>query len=194
MEARTDDAGRFRLAGVMAGTQMLEVKRVGLDLARRAVDVVPGETSVIALTLARAQLLDAMVVTAERTKRNAAVADAVRRHRNGVGTLLLEEQLRGRITMQALIEGLPGVRTEMGRMGTDNQWMAYMRFGAGECIARIYVDGTEQDYDYLQAMRPEEVAALEVFVRAAVAPLFTSGHSIFGRQDNCGSIVLWTKR
>ncbi|HET7188506.1 MAG TPA: carboxypeptidase-like regulatory domain-containing protein [Gemmatimonadaceae bacterium] len=194
VEARTDYAGRFRLAGVMPGTQMIEVKRVGLDLARRAVDVVPGETSTIGLTLAHAQLLDAMVVTAERTKRNAAVADAVRRHRNGVGTLLLEEQLRGRVTMQALIEGLPGVRTEMGHMGTDNQWMAYMRFGAGECIARVYVDGTEQDYDYLQAMHPEEVAALEVFVRAAVAPLFTSGHSIFGRQDNCGSIVLWTKR
>lgn len=194
VEARTDGEGRFRLTGVMAGTQMIEVKRVGLDMARRAVDVGPGETSVVSLTLARAQLLDAMIVTAERSKRNAAVTDAVRRHRNGTGVLLLEEQLRGRITMQALIEGLPGVRTEMGKMGTDNQWMAYMRFGAGECIARLFIDGSEQDYDFLQAMRPEEVAALEVFVRAAVAPLFTSGHSIFGRQDNCGSIVLWTKR
>jgi len=193
-EARTDEAGHFRLVGVMPGTQMIEVRRVGLDLARRAVDVVPGQSTTVALTLARAQLLDAMVVTAERTKRNAAVADAMRRHRTGTGILLLEEQLTGRITMQALVEGLPGVRTEMGKMSTDNQWLAYMRYGSGECVARIYVDGHEQDYDYLQSMRPEEVAALEVFVRAAVAPLFTVGHSIFGRLDSCGSIVLWRKR
>jgi hypothetical protein len=192
-ETRTDDGGRFRLAGVMAGTQMIEVKRVGLDLARRPVDVVPGETSVVALTLARAQLLDAMVVTAERTRRNAAVADAVRRHRTGLGVLLLEEQLRGRLSMQALIEGLSGVRIEMTNPGSSNLWVAYMRLGAGECVARIFVDGHEQDYDYLQAMHPDEVAALEVFVRGAVAPLFTSGHSIFGREDNCGSIVIWTK-
>jgi hypothetical protein len=72
--------------------------------------------------------------------------------------------------------------------------MAYMRLGGGECIARVFVDGHEEDYDYLTAMHPEEVGAVEVFVRAGVAPLFTSGHSIFGRQDNCGSIVIWTKR
>lgn len=193
VETRTDDAGRFRLGGVMAGTQMIEVRRVGLDLARRPVDVVPDETSVVALTLARAQLLDAMVVTAARTKRNAAVADAVRRHRAGLGVLLLEEQLKGRRTMQALIEGLSGVRTGMSELSSDHQWVALMRYGAGECIARVYVDGHEQDYDYLHAMHPDEVAAVEVFVRAAVAPLFTSGHSIFGRGDTCGSIVLWTK-
>jgi hypothetical protein len=177
----------------MPGTQMIEVKRVGLDLARRPVEVVPGETSVVALTLTNAQLLDAMVVTAARTKRNPAVADAVRRHRTGLGVLLLEDQLKGRLSMQALIEGLSGVRTEMSNGGTNDQWVAYMRLGTGECVARIYVDGHEQDYDYLQAMHPDEVAALEVFVRGAVAPLFTSGHSIFGREDNCGSIVLWTK-
>ena len=194
VEVRTDESGRFRLAAVMSGTQMIEVRRVGLDGARRAVDVVPGGTSVVSFSLVRAQLLDAMVVTAERTKRTAAVSDAVRRHRNGVGVLLLEEQLRGRQTMRSLVEGLPGVRTEMGAMRTDNRWMAYLRFGAGECIARLFVDGMEQDYDFLHAMRPEEVAALEVFVRAAVAPMFTSGRSIFGRQDNCGSIVIWTKR
>jgi hypothetical protein len=194
VESRTDESGRFRLAGVMPGTQTIEVKRVGLDVARRPVDVVPGETAVVSLTLARAQLLDAMIVTAVRTKRTSAVADAVRRHRTGVGVLLLEEQLRGRLTMQALIEGLPGVRTEMGQLGTSNLWLAFMRVGSGECVARVYVDGHEQDYDYLNAMRSDEVAALEVFVRAAVAPLFTTGHSIFGRLDNCGSIVLWTKR
>jgi hypothetical protein len=194
VEARTDDAGRFRLAGVQPGTQMLEVKRVGLDLARRAVDVVPGETSVVALTLARSQLLDALVVTAERSKRNAAVTDAMRRHRNGTGVLLLEEQLKGRLTMRALVEGLPGVRTELGQSGTSMEWVAMMRLGAGECVARLFVDGHEQDYDYLQAMAVEEVAALEVFVRAGIAPLFTTGHSLFGRLDYCGSIVFWTKR
>jgi hypothetical protein len=111
-----------------------------------------------------------------------------------VGVLLLEEQLQGRLTMRSLIEGLPGVRTEMGHGGSDNQWMALLRYGGGECVARIFVDGHEQDYDYVMAMQPEEVAALELFVRAGVAPLFTTGHSLFGRLDNCGSIVFWTKR
>lgn len=194
MDTRTDASGRFRLAGVMSGTQVIEVKRVGLDVARRAVNVVPGGTSIVALTLARSQLLDAMIVTAHRSHDNPQVADAVRRHRTGLGVLLLEADLRGRPTIRSLIDGLAGVRTERTQMGTSNLWMAYMRLGAGECVARIYVDGVEQDYDFLQAMHPEEVLAMEVFVRAAVAPLFTSGFSVFGRLDNCGSIVLWTKR
>jgi hypothetical protein len=43
-------------------------------------------------------------------------------------------------------------------------------------------------------MAVDEIAALEVFVRAGVAPLFTTGHSLFGRLDYCESIVFWTKR
>jgi hypothetical protein len=194
VEARTDAEGRFRLAGIQSGSQMVEVKRVGLALTRRAVDVMPGEASVVELVLGHAQRLDALVVTAERMKRNAAVADAMRRHRNGAGVLLLEEQLKGRATMRALVEGLPGVRTELGQSGTSMEWVAMLRLGAGECVARIFVDGHEQDYDYIQAMTVDEVAALEVFVRAGVAPLFTTGHSLFGRLDYCGSIAFWTKR
>ena len=69
-----------------------------------------------------------------------------------------------------------------------------MRLEGGECVARLFVDGHEQDYDYIQSMSPDELAAVEVYVRAGVAPLFTTGHSLFGRLDYCGSIVFWTKR
>jgi hypothetical protein len=216
-ESRTDDSGRFRLAGVMAGTQVIEVKRVGLDGARRAVDVVPGETSIVAFTLTRTRLLDAMVVLAARNRRGAAVTDAIRRHRTGLGMLVLAEQLKGRGTMRAIVEGLPGVRTDVGEAGTpfdaekmsvpdlpgvsvavgqsvsSIEWVALMRISGRECVARLFVDGREQDYGYIQAMSVEKVAAVEVFTRAGVAPLFTTGHSIFGRMDFCGSIVVWTR-
>jgi hypothetical protein len=110
MEGRSDSAGRFRLTEVMPGTQVLEVRRVGLDAVRHVVDVVPGATTSLSLTLTRTQLLEAMIVTAQRTRRSPEVSDAVRRHRTGSGTILLEEDIARSTSIQSLLQGISGVR------------------------------------------------------------------------------------
>ncbi|MFL5605922.1 MAG: carboxypeptidase regulatory-like domain-containing protein [Gemmatimonadaceae bacterium] len=179
LETVTDAAGRFRLAGVRAGTQTIEVRRVGLDPVRRAVDVVPGSTTTTDLTLARAQLLDAMIVVAERNRRFSHVAEAVRRHRTGAGKLIAEDELRQFPTVQAVMQGMSGMRVVLGSGGTSNQWTIAMQRSGGECVARIFIDGKEHDYDYLSTLSPTQIEAVEVFVRPGTAPLFTAGASPF---------------
>jgi hypothetical protein len=179
LETTTDVAGRFRLGGVKGGTQTIEVRRVGLDPVRRPVDVVPGATTTADLTLARAQLLDAMIVVAERNRRFSHVAEVVRRHRTGAGKLIPEEELRQFATLQAVMQGMSGVRVLLGSGGTSNQWTIAMQRSGKECVARIFIDGREHDYDYLASLSPSQLEAVEVFVRPGTAPIFTAGDSPF---------------
>jgi hypothetical protein len=221
IEAQTDAAGRFHLAGVMPGTQTIEVRRVGLEGVRRAVDVTPGATMTMALTLEKAQLLDAMIVTAERTKRSPRVVEAFRRHRTGNGKLIPEEEIKQHATVQSVVQGLAGVRVTMGQGNVSNGWVAMLRQGEKECIARIFIDGLENDYDFLWTLNPDQVEAVEVFVRPGTAPIFTAGHTHFTnrpvrlpgveflggppppptpgdastipRDETCGMLLFWLK-
>ncbi|MDQ6633990.1 MAG: carboxypeptidase-like regulatory domain-containing protein [Gemmatimonadota bacterium] len=188
---RSDDAGRFRLTDVMPGTQTLEVRRVGLDAVRRVVDVVPGATTTLSLTLTKTQLLEAMIVTAQRNRNTAELNDALRRHRAGSGTILLEEEIAKRSSVQSLLQGLSGVRVVQVQGSTP--WVAMMRKGATECVARLFVDGHENDYDFLTTMNLDQIAIVEVFVHGALAPIFTAGRSIFGRDEQCGVLLFWLK-
>jgi hypothetical protein len=188
---RSDDAGRFRLTDVMPGTQALEVRRVGLDPVRRVVDVVPGATSTLALTLTKTQLLEAMIVTAQRNRNTAELNDAIRRHRAGSGMIMLEEEIAKRSSIQSLLQGIAGVRVVQTQGSTP--WVVMMRKGAAECVARLFVDGHENDYDYLTTMSPDQIAIVEVFIHGALAPVFTAGRSIFGRDEQCGVVLFWLK-
>lgn len=191
VSARTDTAGRFRLARVQPGTQTVEVRRVGLERARLAVDIAPGTTTTVALTLGKSRLLDPILVTAQRMRNMPGVVDAVRRHRTGVGYIKLEEEIAKSPTMMSLFQGISGLRVRPASGGI--QWVALMRRGAGECAARVFVDGREVDIDYAASIVPSELAAVEVYIRGATAPIFTAGRSPYGGDETCGVILLWEK-
>ena len=188
---RTDAAGRFRLADVRPGTQTIEVRRLGLEPARLVVDITPGTTTTVSLTLVRSRLLDPILVTAERMRNLPGVVDAIRRHRAGIGTMMLADEITRRPTMMSLLQGISGVRVMPEKGGTG--WVALMRRGAGECAARTFVDGREVDTEYVASMSPGELAAMEVFVRGSTAPIFTAGRSPYGRDEACGVILFWEK-
>lgn len=188
---RTDAGGAFRLTGVRPGTQTIEVRRLGLEPARLVVDIAPATSTSVALTLVRSRLLDPILVTAERMQHLPGVVDAMRRHRTGIGTVLLADEIAQRPTMMSLLQGISGVRVVPERGGTE--WVALMRRSGGECEARTFVDGREVDTDYVAAMSPGELAAMEVYVRGSTAPIFTAGRSPYGRDEACGVILFWEK-
>lgn len=189
--ARTGADGRFRLARVQPGTQTIEVRRVGLEPARLVVDVAPGATTTVALTLTKSRLLDPILVTAQRMRNMPGVVDAIRRHRTGVGLIKLEEEIARSPTMMSLFQGISGVRILPDMGGT--QWVALMRRGAGECVARVFVDGREVATEVAASIIPSDLAAMEVYVRGATAPIFTAGRSPYVNDDACGVILLWEK-
>src|SRR3982751_3672555 len=62
--ARTDDAGRFRIANVPAGPQRVRAQRIGYTSTTGATTVAAGQTATVELTLREAALsLEAVVVT-----------------------------------------------------------------------------------------------------------------------------------
>jgi hypothetical protein len=198
LQTRTDSTGRFQLAGVPPGTQTVEVRLVGLAPGRRTVDVVPGDTTRVSLTLVRSQLLDAVVVLGARSvgAMSAQVADAVRRHRSGMGHLFTAEQIAERATIPTVLQDVPGLRMGAASAGNGQlvAWMRYQGFGGGECVARLYIDGIESDYDELLMSGPEDVEAIEVYRNPAQAPFFATGASHYGRSELCGVVIVWMKR
>jgi len=188
---RTDAAGKFRLAEVRPGTQTIEVRRLGLEPARLVVDIAPGTSTTVALTLIRSRLLDPILVTAERMKHLTGVVDAIQRHRTGIGTMMLADEIAQRPTIMSLLQGISGVRVMPEHGGIE--WVAMMRRGAGECAARTFVDGREVDTDFVASLSPRDLAAVEVYVRGATAPIFTAGRSPYGRDEACGVILFWEK-
>ena len=197
LQARTDSTGRFRLGNVPPGTQTVEVRLVGLAPGRRTVDVAPGDTTRVSLTLVRSQLLDAVVVLGARPAgaMAAQVADAVRRHRSGVGHLFTAEQIAGRATIPSVLQDVPGLR--IGVVGTaDNGWVPWMRYygpTGGECVPRLYIDGIEHDYPELRLLGPDDIEAIEVYRTPTQAPFFVAGSSHYGRSELCGVVIVWTK-
>lgn len=192
----TDATGQFRLGGVMAGSQTVEVRRVGLDPGRLAIDLVPGATAVVHLALTRVHLLDALTISATRSSASPRLIEAARRRRLGTGHFIAGEAFTGATSLQSMVRDIPGVRTSTT---PDGQWVAVMRAGGGgsinnvspDCVARVFVDGRETTYDVLGSYAARDIAGVEVYVRAGTAPLFTTGRSPFG-DERCGVILFWT--
>ena len=64
--------------------------------------------------------------------------------------------------------------------------------GAGRCVANLWFDGVragadELAYDLLRDMRPDEIAAIEIYPRATPTEFTTP-------RADCGAVVVWTKR
>jgi hypothetical protein len=104
---------------------------------------------------------------------------------------MLADEIARRPTMMSLFQGISGVRIMPEHGGTG--WSALMRRGGGECVARTFLDGHEVDSDVVSAVTPSELAAMEVYVHGATAPIFTAGRSPYGRDEACGVILLWEK-
>jgi hypothetical protein len=79
----------------------------------------------------------------------------------------------------------------------NNQWVAWMRNLRDpmhpECIARVFIDGRERDYDEIWILGPEDIEAIEVYRDPVQAPDFAKGGSHYGYDELCGIVIVWTK-
>lgn len=189
--ARTDSAGVFRISDAAAGTQTVEVRAIGFDPVRRLVELRPGEPLVENFTLAKSRVtLDTVRVVAGR-KLPPDVEAIERRWRRGLGTILDGAMVRERSStyLTSALWSIPGVRLGM-RNGFGNT--VYVRGNGGsECIPPIYLDGFRFIANGLsidELVAPEDVAALEVYPRAMQRP------AEYTDLDDCGVLVVWTKR
>jgi hypothetical protein len=182
-DALTDARGRFVLAGLPSGSRMLYVRRVGYRFAAVPVDLSNRDTAVVSLELPMFSTLDTLRVTASRWVRTEIDELDHRMRLASPGRVMREEELRAVGSMSTLFYNFPSldVRTRSGGFALQ------MRSGARSCTPAIWIDGWRSDTDVLEAYRPSDLVALEVYNDMEVPMRY------LGAFRSCGVVLAWTR-
>jgi hypothetical protein len=182
--ARSDSSGHFAMAGLPAGTQVVEAKRVGYRIVQQPVQLLSGRSVAAAVQLRRIVSLDSVLVVARRSR----YRDFERNRKNGgFGRFLTEDEIEKRHAFQTtdLLRATPGFR--ISGSGFDAKVYssrAGLSLSGRSCEVNVVIDGMQhQDINWLQ---PSDIGAMEIYPGQAGAPV---------QYDHvCGAIVIWTKR
>jgi hypothetical protein len=189
--ALTNERGTVGLVDLPSGSRMLEVRALGFVPVREQVQLLHGvdaNTSDVTLTNLGAYL-DTVRVTARRVF-SRDVTGFERRRRAGLGRYFDRADIDRKILFRVsdLFQGIPAVTLQQTTFG-ENLVLMRGTFG-GLCQPAVFMDGLRfgaTDLDFLTM--PQEIEAVEVYVRASEAPgQFTDV------RYGCGTIVLWTRR
>jgi hypothetical protein len=189
--ATTDDRGAFALAGLPAGTRTLEVRAIGFEPRRVAVDLARGAAATADVRMAAAvPTLDRVVVMGKASRRTRLLDEFLERKRsNAFGRFVTAAEIeqRGPIAVTDALRMTPGVQV-VPTGGFGNAIL-----GRGGCTPAVVLDGMiiedgAREIDRL--VSPQQVAGIEVYAGAAGAPPQYAGV----RAAGCGVVLLWTKR
>jgi hypothetical protein len=194
--AEADEAGRFVLRDLPAGTQMLMVRRVGYFAWRQPVDLRNRDTLRVEATLEEATVLDTIRVTA--APQMAAVLEEIDlRRRAGFGYFFSLAEIRRRPRVLSVFEGIPSVAVR-GSPWNFTLWARsplHMASGpsrqgeglTGYCRLNVFIDGWPADEEQLASMTLRQLIAVEVYPRPSI---------FLGRYaagiNNCGVALVWT--
>jgi hypothetical protein len=178
---RTDSLGRFTLAGLPAGSQVVEARRVGYLIGRRNVNLGGGRTASVQVRLDRIVSLDSIRVVARRAR----YPEFEQRRRSGMGRYMSEDQVEARHAFETseLLALIPGFR--IAGEGLDAKVVSTRARGFGRgCQPNIVIDNMpNQD---INLVKPRDVGAMEFYNDGAGGPP--------GMNKGCGVIVIWSKR
>jgi hypothetical protein len=184
-EVRSLPDGRFTLPGVAAGTRQIEVLAIGAMPVVAAIDVMPGETSSLAVQLRRVTTLDVVEVTASRRGRRIAAEIAERRNTGFARSMEIGE-LMAHASLGTAFGSFAGAT--VSRNGRD--FTVFVSDGrGGQCAPHVYIDDARADYFALNMLRPREVTAIELISRAGEVPIKYRPTEI---KAHCGVILVWT--
>jgi hypothetical protein len=196
-EFRSGEDGRFRVPGVPLGTRQVEILALGYMPVVATVDVLPNEPALVTSELRKVTTLDVVRVTAPPAQRRVLEAFAARR-RAGFGHVIDSTIIANRGTIASVFEGFPSV--QVSRRSPFAFIVLLPGRAGGKCVANLWIDGFQRHgfrddpaslFEQLDILRPNDIAAIEIYPRSLGAPgEFTS----LGSGEDCGSVVVWTKR
>lgn len=187
--ARADYRGAFRLTGLPAGTQTVEVRQLSYAPKRFTVDLSPARESKLAAVLdTRATVLGEVRVEG---KAHIDIPGFESRQKRGFGTFLTRDDIEKQqpILLTDVFRTIPGLT--VGFDGSNYVVQSSRSAGTG-CAVQWYLDGSPFDNsqnDLDQMLRPDDIEAIEVYKSASEVPMQFQGTSA-----SCGTILIWTKR
>lgn len=185
----TDSSGTYRLGGVHAGTQTVDVRALGYAPHAAPMSLRPdGETEMnVELTTVK-RVMDTIRVIGQRVYSIDAIGFA-RRRKAGWGGVFFDAdavQRRGLYSVMQLLHQMPSVRVQ--QTGLERS-VVFSRMG-GECTPAFFLNGVRMPNDLLGELdlfaRPHELEGMEVYRGQTPAEFFTT--------DGCGAVVVWTRR
>src|SRR2546425_1054243 len=185
-----DDNGTFVIRGVTPGTQWVNVQAIGRAPRGQAVDVRPGDTTWLNVTLGPLPVTLAPVRVLGQASRMLSDFEDRRRAGSGLGYFRGEAEIAAMASMRSVLSSMPTIQLVRGQGNTD--FMALLPNpgigGRGWCLAALYVDGFQADWDQLQTYKPKDLVGVEMYPRASSAPLQYQQVS-----TGCGVVLVWTK-
>lgn len=182
----TDSAGNYRLGGVRAGTQTIDVRALGYAPETKALALSPDTDTVIDIELTTVKrVMDTIKVVAERVYSIDAVGFE-RRRRAGGGMFFDENTVRRRspFSVMQLLYDVPTFR--LVQSGFEKT-ILFRRLGQ-LCQPAFYLNGVSMPSELLSDLdlfvRPHQLEGMEVYRNSGPAEF----------HNPCGSIVVWTKR
>jgi hypothetical protein len=183
---RSGNDGRFSIPDAPAGTHQLEISSIGMAPVVTVIDVGVHDTAVVATQLIATTVLNGVEVSAARVGRMLA-AEFNQRRRAGRAFVLDSVDLVKSRTLPNALTSVPSTVID-NRGGLLNISMSSNR--GGSCSPTVRIDGSEGAFGHLVDLQPNEVAAVEVYVRPTMIPAqFYKG----GDPPTCGMILVWTK-
>lgn len=175
---RSGDDGTFEVRGAVAGTQSLDVRAIGFEPSREAVELRDRVTREVQVTLGvQRVLLDTVRVVAGR-KPNAALAGFERRWKSGVGGAFMDgATVRGRapIFLTDALRAVNGVSVQP--VGGYGQRILMRDMSGNLCRPQLFVDGVplvmaggHGEFFLDDFVDRGTVTAMEVYARGGVVP------------------------
>jgi len=193
LSVRSDSAGRFVLAGIQAGRQLVVVRAIGFAERSATLNFFLGqetETDFSMRPLGQ-ELAKVEVTAAPPSGDNPRIAEFDERRKMGMGRFLTQAELEkaeGRKMVDVLISGIPGLRRAAGG-STLVSGRGANSFRSSSCPVRIVFDGIPgANLLGINEMDPSTFAAIEYYTPATLPPQFN-----FEGNNPCGTLLLWSR-
>ncbi len=191
-EAVTDADGRFRLAGLPAGTRPVVVRALGFAPQVVNVALRPRRDAEVAVALARVVRLARVTARAARSPATSRLFDDIaRRRRVGFASVIDSTTIQRWPQLRTAIQQLPFVR--LGSVGAGVWGLVAPNTG---CVMPVAVDRRLADWEEVVDLPPDYVLAVEVYRRPQQVPAELQGllaqAAGMGRPA-CGLALVWTR-
>lgn len=182
---RSGNDGSFVLRGLAAGSQGLEVRKVGYGMATPLVSLVAGRETMTNVVMGSSTMLDTFLVRGEH-KVTVREQEFMLRRKLRQGFFVDPEQTAGTNPLAALMS-VPRLEFHRGRIGNSDT--VYVRGASGLCVPNVFLDGVRTDMETMYNYPVDRLRAIEVFNSGLSLP----AQFIVSSINQCGAVVYWSK-